>query len=91
LSRFSLRSSHRRIILQSLDHQVGLQIFQDLVVAEIREFRQVKDWLVRNDLISLVVLNLNDTLFDKVHFFYVRLVLNNCLAWAIDSTEHRND
>ena len=62
-----------------------------MVVTKVAIFWQVENSFVFHDLISFVVLNLNDTLFDEVHFFNIRLVLNHCLTWAVDSAEHRND
>lgn len=43
------------------------------------------------DLIIVVVVNLNDTLSNEVHFLNVTLVTDNSLAWGIKSAEHVND
>lgn len=74
--------------MQSSDHNVGLKALQDLIVSEITEFRQVKDWLFFLNLIIIVVVDLDDTLSDEVDFFDIALVADNNSSWGIKSAEH---
>jgi hypothetical protein len=40
------------------------------------------------DLIIVVVVDLNDTLSNEVHFLHVTLVTDDSLAWGVESAEH---
>ena len=79
------------IVLQGLDHNVGLELLQDLVVTEVRELGEVEDWLLLDDLIVVVVVDLDDTLSDEVHLLDVALVADDSLSWRVKSAEHVDD
>jgi hypothetical protein len=71
------------IVLKGLDDNVGLQLLQNLVVSEVREFWQVEDWLLFLDLIIVVVVDFDDSLSDEIHFLDVTLVTNDGLTWCV--------
>ena len=79
------------IVLKCLDHDVGLQLLQNLVVSEIGEFREIEDWLFLLDFIIVVVIHLDDTLSNEVHFLDITLVTDDSLAWSVKSAEHVDD
>ena len=79
------------IVLKGLDHDVGLELLEDLIVSEVRELWKIEDWLFLLDFIIVVVIHLNNTLSNEVHFLDIALVTDDSLAWGIESAEHVND
>ena len=76
---------------QGLEQNVGLEIVQDLVVSEVGVFWKVKDWLLLIDFIILVVVNLDETLSDEVHFLDVGFVGDYSLTRGVNSAVHADD
>ena len=72
-------------------NDVGLQVIEDLVVTEVREFGEIQDWLLLGFFIILVVVDFNETLSNEVHLLDITLVADNSLAWCVDSAVHSND
>lgn len=70
---------------QGLEHDVGLQIVQNLVVSEVRERRQVQDRLLLRQLIVLVVEHLYLACLDKVHLLHAGLVGDDRFGGLVDS------
>lgn len=62
-----------------------------MVVSEVREFRQIKDWLLFLDLVILVIEDFNQALSDEIHLLHITLVGNNDFTWSIDSAVHGDD
>ena len=79
------------IVLKGLDNNVGLQLLENLVISEVRELWQVEDWLLFLDLIVVVVVDLDNSLSNKIHLLDVTLVTNNGLTRCVKSTEHVDD
>lgn len=77
--------------MQSLNHDIRLQLFKDLIVSEVRELWKVEDWLILLNLIVVIVVDLYNTLSDKVHLLDIALVADNCFAWGVKSAEHIDD
>ena len=75
------------------EHQVRLELAQDLVVAEVGVLGQVQDGLglIRADLVVVVVEHLNDALADEEHFLDVALVADHDLVLLEDPAEHVDD
>ena len=76
---------------KSSENDVGLQVVENLVVSEVRELGQIKNWLFFLLFIVLVVIDLNESLSDEVHLFHVTFVADNCLSWRINPAIHRNN
>lgn len=79
------------IVLESFDHNVGLQLLKDLVISEVRELGQVEDWLFLLDLIIVIVVDLDNSLSDEVHLLDITLVTDYSLTWGVESAEHVDD
>ena len=62
-----------------------------MVVSKVAELWKVEDWLLIDDLVILVILDLNYTLFDKVHFFHVGFVIDYSLTGVDNSAKQRDD
>jgi len=62
-----------------------------LVVSKVAELWKVEDWLLIDDLVILVILDLNYTLFDEVHFFHVGFVIDHSLTGVDNSAKQRDD
>ena len=72
-------------------NDVGLQVIEDLVVTEVREFGEIQDWLLLGFFIILVVVDFNETLSNEVHLLDITLVADNSLSWSVDSAVHSNN
>ena len=62
-----------------------------MVVSKVAEFWKVEDWLLIDDLVILIILDLNYTLFDKVHFFHVGFIIDHSLTGVDNSAKQRDD
>ena len=62
-----------------------------MVVSKVAELWKVEDWLLIDDLVILVILDLNYTLFDEVHFFHVGFVIDYSLTGVDNSAKQRDD
>jgi len=62
-----------------------------LVVTEVRELWKIENWLLLDFLVVLIVVNLNETLSNEVHFLDITLVADNSLSWSVDSAVHSNN
>jgi hypothetical protein len=62
-----------------------------LVVSEVRELWKIENWLLLGFLVVLIIVNLNETLSNEVHFLDITLVANNSLPWSVDSAVHSNN
>ena len=78
-------------VSESLEHDVGLELIENLVVTEVGVLWQVKDGLLLGLLIVFVIENLDESLSDEVHLFDVTLVADDSLAWGVDSAVHVDD
>ena len=67
---------------QRLEHNIGLEIVQDLVVTEVAVFGQVQNWSLLFNLIVLIVVHFDQSLSNEVHLFHITLVANDTLAWS---------
>lgn len=76
---------------KGLEYNIGLEVRQNLVVSEVGELWQVKDWLFFLVLVIFVVENFNQTLSDEVHFLHIALVGDDNFARRVDSAVHSND
>ena len=76
---------------KSSEHNIGLQVVQNLVVSEVRELWKVEDWLLFDLLVIFVVVNLHEALSDEIHLLDVTLVADDSLSWCVDSAVHGND
>ena len=77
------------IVAQSLEHDVGLQVVEDLVVTEITELWQVKNRLfVLAIFAALVGVKFHNTLSDEEELLNIALVADDSLAGSIDSAVH---
>ena len=79
------------IVLCTSENDVRLQIVQDLVLTEVTELWQVENALVPLDLIEMVVEHLDNALSNKVNLFDCSLIINDNIAWRLNSTIHAND
>jgi hypothetical protein len=79
------------ILHQSLNHNVRLKFLKNLVVSEVAEFRQVKNWSLLNDLIVVVIKNFNDSLSNEINLLHVTFVADNNSSRGVKSAEHIND
>ena len=78
-------------VSESLEHDVGLETIENLVVTEVRVLWQVEDGLLLALLIVLVVENLDESLSDEIHLLDITLVADDSLAWGVDSAVHVDD
>jgi len=78
-------------VRQSFENYVRLKIVQNLVVTEVWELGQVQNGLLLLNLIIFVVVHLNQTLSDEVHFLDVTLVADDSLSRRVDPAVHRDD
>lgn len=62
-----------------------------MVVSEVRELWQVEDWLLLLNLIVVVVVDLDNSLSDEIHFLDITLVTDDGLTWGVESAEHVDD
>ena len=62
-----------------------------MVVTEVRELWKIKNRLLLDFLVVLIVVNLNETLSNEVHFLNITLVADNSLSWSVDSAVHSNN
>jgi len=62
-----------------------------LVVSEVRELWKIENWLLLGFLVVLIIVNLNETLSNEVHFLDITLVADNSLPWSVDSAVHSNN
>jgi hypothetical protein len=62
-----------------------------LVVSEVRELWKIEYWFLLLDLIVVVIIDLNNTLPDEIHFLDVTLIADDSLAWGVKSAEHVDD
>ena len=62
-----------------------------MVVTEVRELWKIKNRLLLDFLVVLIVVNLNETLSNEVHFLDITLVADNSLSWSVDSAVHSNN
>ena len=62
-----------------------------MVVTEVRELWKIENWLLLDFLVVLIVVNLNETLSNEVHFLDITLVTDNSLSWSVDSAVHSNN
>jgi len=62
-----------------------------LVVSEVRELWKIENWLLLGFLVVLIIVNLNETLSNEVHFLDITLVANNSFPWSVDSAVHSNN
>jgi hypothetical protein len=62
-----------------------------LVVPEVRELWKIENWLLLGFLVVLIIINLNETLSNEVHFLDITLVADNSLPWSVDSAVHSNN
>jgi len=76
---------------KGLEHDVGLEVRQNLVVTEVGELRQVEDWLFFLVLVIFIVEDFNQTLSDEVHFLDIALVRNDNFTRSVNSAVHSND
>jgi hypothetical protein len=79
------------ILHQSLNDNVRLKFLKNLVVSEVAEFRQVKNWSLLNDLIVVVIKNFNDSLSNEINLLHVTFVADNNSSRGVESAEHIND
>lgn len=79
------------ILGKGLEHQVRLQLAQDLVVPEVRVLWQVQNGLSTDLLVGLVVKHLDYSLPDEEHLLHVALVADDWPVWRENSTEHIDD
>jgi hypothetical protein len=79
------------ILHQSLNDNVRLKFLKNLVVSEVAEFRQVKNWSLLNDLIVVVIKNFNDSLSNEINLLHVTFVADNNSSRGVKSAEHIND
>lgn len=79
------------ILRQSLNDNVGFKFLKNLVVSEVAEFRQVKNWSLLNDLIVVIVENFNDSLSDEINLLNVTFVADHHSSRGVQSAEHVND
>ena len=76
---------------QGLEQDVGLEVVQDLVVAEVRVLWKVEDGFLLFDFVILVVVDLNESLSDEVHLLDVGFVGDDGLARCVDTAVHADD
>ena len=62
-----------------------------MVVPEVRELWKIENWLLLGFLVVLIIVNLNETLSNEVHFLDITLVADNSLPWSVDSAVHSNN
>ena len=62
-----------------------------MVVSEVRELWKIENWLLLGFLVVLIIVNLNETLSNEVHFLDITLVADNSLPWSVDSAVHSNN
>lgn len=79
---------------QGFEYHVGLEIKENMVVAEVTEFGKIENgWrlLIFEELIIIVIFDFNDTLSNEVHFFYVTFVADNNSSLVVESAIHIDD
>ena len=69
---------------QGLEHEVALEIVQDLVITKVRIGRQVQHRLFLPQLIILVVEDLNLTGLNEIHLLDAALIANDRLPRKVD-------
>jgi len=77
--------------LKGLEHDIALQVIQDLVVSKVGVGRQVEDGLLLPLLVILVVEDFNLARVDEVHLLHAAFVANNSLAWLVDTAVQTDD
>jgi len=78
-------------VCKSFEHQVRLEVVQDLVVTKVGVLREVKDGLVLNIFVIFIVVDFNEALSDEEHLLDITLVTNHSFTWILNSAEHVND
>lgn len=77
---------------QGLEHDVGLEVVQDLVITEVAELGQEENGLRRAVLlVMLIVVDFDETLSDEEHFLDVLAEANDLAALRIDTAEQVDD
>ena len=62
-----------------------------MIISEVRESREIEDWLFFSQLIIFIVEHLNLPSLNEIHFFHTALVADNSLSWLINSAVKVNN
>lgn len=80
------------IVTQGSEHDVRLQVVENLIVTEVAELWQIKNGLfVLAIFTGLIGVEFYDTLSDEEELLNIALVADDGLTWGVDSAVHVDD
>ena len=75
-------------VQQCFEHDVRLQVVQDLVVTKVTVFGQIENGSLLVKLIVLVIVDFNEALSDEIHLLHITFVADDTLSWRRDTAIH---